>query len=84
MTCCVDALMDVDSCCFSVQNITAGFMMGGSTKIGRQFVTGGNSVVTAHITLGDSVVLAGRSSVTCDVPEAGAYGGHPLQPLKKR
>jgi UDP-3-O-[3-hydroxymyristoyl] glucosamine N-acyltransferase len=62
---------------------TAGFMMGGSTKIGRQFVTGGNSVVTAHITLGDNVSLAGRSSVTCDVPEAGAYGGYPLQPLKE-
>jgi UDP-3-O-[3-hydroxymyristoyl] glucosamine N-acyltransferase len=62
---------------------TAGFMMGGSTKIGRQFVTGGNSVVTAHITLGDNVTLQGRSSVTNDVPEAGAYGGYPLQPLKE-
>jgi len=62
---------------------TAGFMMGGSTKIGRQFVTGGNSVVTAHITLGDNVTLQGRSSVTCDVPDAGAYGGYPLQPLKQ-
>ncbi|MGB6310213.1 MAG: UDP-3-O-(3-hydroxymyristoyl)glucosamine N-acyltransferase [Steroidobacteraceae bacterium] len=62
---------------------TAGFMMGGSTKIGRQFVTGGNSVVTAHITLGDNVVLAGRSSVTFDVPDAGSYGGYPLQPLKE-
>jgi UDP-3-O-[3-hydroxymyristoyl] glucosamine N-acyltransferase len=60
---------------------TAGFMMGGSTKIGRQFVTGGNSVVTAHVTLGDNVNLAGRSSVTHDVPAAGAYGGYPLQPL---
>jgi UDP-3-O-[3-hydroxymyristoyl] glucosamine N-acyltransferase len=62
---------------------TAGFMMGGSTKIGRQFVTGGNSVVTAHITLGDNITLQGRSSVTCDVPHAGAYGGYPLQPLKE-
>jgi UDP-3-O-[3-hydroxymyristoyl] glucosamine N-acyltransferase len=62
---------------------TAGFMMGGSTKIGRQFVTGGNSVVTAHITVGDNVVLSGRSSVTSDVPDAGAYGGYPLQPLKE-
>lgn len=62
---------------------TAGFMMGGSTKIGRQFATGGNSVVTAHITLGDNVVLAGRSSVTCDIPDAGAYGGYPVQPMKE-
>jgi len=40
-------------------------------------------VVTAHITLGDNVMLAGRSSVTNDVPDAGAYGGYPLQPLKE-
>ena len=62
---------------------TAGFMMGGSTKIGRQFVCGGNAVVTAHVTVGDNVVLQGRSSVTCDVPQAGAYGGYPLQPLRE-
>ena len=62
---------------------TAGFMMGGSTKIGRQFVTGGNSVVTAHVTVADNVVLSGRSSVTNDVLNSGAYGGYPLQPLKE-
>jgi UDP-3-O-[3-hydroxymyristoyl] glucosamine N-acyltransferase len=62
---------------------TAGFMMGGSTKIGRQFVTGGNSVVTAHVTVTDNVTLQGRSSVTNDIREPGAYGGYPLQPLKE-
>jgi UDP-3-O-[3-hydroxymyristoyl] glucosamine N-acyltransferase len=62
---------------------TAGFMMGGSTKIGRQFMTGGNSVVTAHITVADNVTLQGRSSVTNDILEPGAYGGYPLQPLKE-
>jgi UDP-3-O-[3-hydroxymyristoyl] glucosamine N-acyltransferase len=62
---------------------TAGFMMAGSTKIGRQFVTGGNSVVSAHLTLADNVVLAGRSSVTNDVTESGRYGGYPLQPINQ-
>jgi UDP-3-O-[3-hydroxymyristoyl] glucosamine N-acyltransferase len=62
---------------------TAGFMMGGSTKIGRQFMTGGNSVVTAHVTIADNVCLSGRSSVTNDVPEPGHYAGYPLQPLKE-
>jgi len=62
---------------------TAGFMMGGSTKIGRQFITGGNSVVTAHVTVADNVTLQGRSSVTNDILEPGAYGGYPLQPLKE-
>jgi UDP-3-O-[3-hydroxymyristoyl] glucosamine N-acyltransferase len=61
---------------------TAGFMMAGSTTIGRRFMTGGNSVVSAHLTLADDVVLAGRSTVTADVTEAGHYGGYPLQPLK--
>ncbi|MGA2778769.1 MAG: UDP-3-O-(3-hydroxymyristoyl)glucosamine N-acyltransferase [Steroidobacteraceae bacterium] len=62
---------------------TAGFMMGGSTKIGRNFMTGGNSVVTAHVTIADHVTLQGRSSVTNDILEPGAYGGYPLQPLKE-
>jgi UDP-3-O-[3-hydroxymyristoyl] glucosamine N-acyltransferase len=62
---------------------TAGFMMGGSTKIGRQFQTGGNSVVTSHVTIADNVMLQGRSNVTNDIPEPGAYGGYPLQPLRE-
>jgi UDP-3-O-[3-hydroxymyristoyl] glucosamine N-acyltransferase len=61
---------------------TAGFMMAGSTTIGRRFMTGGNSVVSAHLTLSDDVVLAGRSTVTSDVREPGHYGGYPLQPMK--
>jgi UDP-3-O-[3-hydroxymyristoyl] glucosamine N-acyltransferase len=58
-------------------------MMGGSTKIGRHFVTGGGTVVTAHVTVTDNVILAGRSTVTNDVREPGSYGGYPLQPLKQ-
>jgi UDP-3-O-[3-hydroxymyristoyl] glucosamine N-acyltransferase len=62
---------------------TAGFMMGGSTTIGRGFLTGGNSVVTAHVKIVDNVTLQGRSSVTNDILQSGAYGGYPLQPLKE-
>lgn len=62
---------------------TAGFMMGGSTKIGRQFQTGGNSVVTSHVTIADNVMLQGRSNVTNDICAPGAYGGYPLQPLRE-
>jgi UDP-3-O-[3-hydroxymyristoyl] glucosamine N-acyltransferase len=60
---------------------TAGFMMAGSTKIGRGFMTGGNSVVSAHLTLADNVHLAGRSTVTNNVTRPGSYGGYPLQRL---
>jgi UDP-3-O-[3-hydroxymyristoyl] glucosamine N-acyltransferase len=62
---------------------TAGFMMGGSTKIGRHFSTGGGTVVTSHVTLADNVALAGRSTVTNDIDKGGRYGGYPLQPLKQ-
>ncbi|MGA2186919.1 MAG: UDP-3-O-(3-hydroxymyristoyl)glucosamine N-acyltransferase [Steroidobacteraceae bacterium] len=62
---------------------TAGFMTGGSTKIGRRFTTGGGTVVTAHVTLADNVALAGRSTVTNDIHQAGRYGGYPLQPLQQ-
>ena len=62
---------------------TAGFMMAGSTKIGRNFSTGGNSVVSSHLTLADNVTLAGRSTVTSDITEPGEYGGYPLQPLRE-
>jgi UDP-3-O-[3-hydroxymyristoyl] glucosamine N-acyltransferase len=62
--------------------LVAGFLMGGSSKVGRQFVAGGASVLTDHVTLGDNVVLAGRSTVTNDITKAGSYGGYPLQPLK--
>jgi UDP-3-O-[3-hydroxymyristoyl] glucosamine N-acyltransferase len=61
---------------------TAGFMMAGSTTIGRRFMTGGNTVVSSHLKLADDVVLAGRSTVTADIPAPGHYGGYPLQPLK--
>ena len=60
---------------------TAGFMMAGSTTIGRNFMTGGNSVVGAHLTLADDVALAGRSTVNSNIPDGGQYGGYPLQPL---
>src|ERR1700753_61080 len=61
---------------------TAGFMMAGSTKIGKRFMTGGNSVVSSHLTIADNVALAGRSTVTKSITLPGAYGGYPLQPLQ--
>jgi UDP-3-O-[3-hydroxymyristoyl] glucosamine N-acyltransferase len=61
---------------------TAGFMMAGSTTIGRQFMTGGNSVVSAHLTIADNVSLQGRSNVTKSITRPGAYGGYPLQRLQ--
>lgn len=63
--------------------IAAGFLIAGSSKIGKRFMVGGGSVVTDHVTLTDDVLLGGRSTVTNDVKEPGAYAGYPLQPLKE-
>ncbi|MBX3034451.1 MAG: UDP-3-O-(3-hydroxymyristoyl)glucosamine N-acyltransferase [Bdellovibrionaceae bacterium] len=60
----------------------AGFMVAGSSKIGRNFMAGGAAVIADHIHITDDVMLAGRSAVTVDVPEKGAYGGYPLVPMK--
>src|SRR5476649_1522679 len=37
---------------------------------GRRFMTGGNSVVGGHLKIADDVVLAGRSTVSNDVPRS--------------
>lgn len=62
--------------------IAAGFFIAGSSHLGKRFTTGGNSVVSAQLNIADGVILAGRSTVTNHITEAGQYGGYPLQPLK--
>lgn len=62
--------------------IAAGFFVAGSTRLGKRFTTGGNSVVSTQLHIADGVTLAGRSTVTNDIAEGGQYGGYPVQPLK--
>lgn len=62
--------------------IAAGFFVAGSTQLGKRFTTGGNTVVSAQLRITDDVMLAGRSTVTNHISQAGQYGGYPLQPLK--
>lgn len=62
--------------------ITAGFVVAGSTKIGRNFLTGGNTSVTGHIELCDNVNLAALSVVRKSITKPGAYGGNPLLPMR--
>ncbi|MBX9769071.1 MAG: UDP-3-O-(3-hydroxymyristoyl)glucosamine N-acyltransferase, partial [Bdellovibrionales bacterium] len=63
--------------------ITAGIIIAGSSKLGDWVVTGGSVRITDHVEIASKVQLGGNSAVTKDVPTAGAYGGHPLQPLKE-
>ncbi len=63
--------------------ITAGFIVAGSTKIGRNFTTAGGVHVNGHIQITDNVILTGRAGATSDVKEPGYYGGFPLEPHKE-
>ncbi|AZZ35902.1 UDP-3-O-(3-hydroxymyristoyl)glucosamine N-acyltransferase [Bdellovibrio sp. qaytius] len=57
--------------------ITAGFIVAGSTKIGKQFTAAGSSGVVGHITIADNVVLTGRTGVVSSIDKPGVYGGFP-------
>lgn len=63
--------------------LTGGFFVAGSSSIGNHFVCGGRTTVSDHVDICAGVQLGGLSAVTKDITEPGAYGGHPLQPIKK-
>jgi UDP-3-O-[3-hydroxymyristoyl] glucosamine N-acyltransferase len=63
--------------------IAAGCFVAGSSKIGRNFMSGGGTLVADHVNITDYVQLGGRSGVTNDIPLKGAYGGYPIQPMKE-
>lgn len=57
--------------------ITAGFIVAGSTKIGKQFVAAGSSGVLGHLTVADNVILTARTGVISNIDKPGMYGGYP-------
>jgi UDP-3-O-[3-hydroxymyristoyl] glucosamine N-acyltransferase len=62
--------------------ITAGFVIAGSSKVGRNFLAGGNTAITGHIELCDNVQLSALSVVRKSITKSGAYGGNPLMPMR--
>lgn len=71
------------NCKIGKHNVFAGgFMIAGSSEIGDYCMVGGSTVVSDHVKLGSNIILGGRSAVTKDVPEAGAYSGYPLEPFR--
>jgi UDP-3-O-[3-hydroxymyristoyl] glucosamine N-acyltransferase len=60
----------------------AGFMMAGSTTVGKNFIGGGRTVLSDHLKVTDNVMIGGNSAVTKDISVAGQYAGYPLQSLK--
>lgn len=60
--------------------ITAGFIVAGSTVIGRNLMTAGGVHVVGHVNVTDNVILTGRAAVTSNIEKSGMYGGFPLEP----
>jgi len=63
--------------------LTGGFFVAGSSSVGDHCVTGGRATLTDHVDVCAGVQLGGLCGVTKSVTEPGAYGGYPLQPMKK-
>lgn len=62
--------------------VTGGVVVAGSAKIGSFCVIGGGTCIAGHLEIADQVQIGGMSGVTKSIPEKGAYGGYPLQPLR--
>jgi UDP-3-O-[3-hydroxymyristoyl] glucosamine N-acyltransferase len=57
--------------------------MAGSTITGRNFVMGGQSACSGHLTLGDFITVAGKSGLTKSVASGKTYAGFPAIEIKK-
>jgi len=56
---------------------TAGFIVAGSTIVGRNVTTAGGTHITGHVKICDNVLLTGRTGVINNIDKPGAYGGFP-------
>ncbi len=63
--------------------LTAMLCVAGSTRLGDRVVTSGMTGIIDHLEIASDVTLLQKAGVTGDVPEAGAYAGMPLLPLKE-
>lgn len=63
--------------------LAAGFMVAGSTIIGKNLMTGGGVHMNGHIKIADNVIFAGNSGVVNSVDQPGVYGGFPQVPQKE-
>ena len=57
--------------------------LGGSTKLGRNVVMGGQSATAGHLEIKDFVTIAARGGVTKNIKKPGVYSGFPLMPHKQ-
>lgn len=57
--------------------IAAGFIVAGSTKIGKNFMASGGVGVLGHLNIADHVILTARSGALSSIDKPGLYGGFP-------
>ncbi|MGM0476929.1 MAG: UDP-3-O-(3-hydroxymyristoyl)glucosamine N-acyltransferase [Pseudomonadota bacterium] len=85
----VEAGVIMDNFCHIAHNctigedaiLTAGFIVAGSTRIGKRVIASGQTGVLDHLNIADDVVLLQRAGVIEDIDEPGYYAGMPARPL---
>lgn len=63
--------------------VAAGFIVAGSTIIGKNLMTSGGVHVLGHLKVADNVILSARAGAMQDIEKPGMYGGFPLEPHKE-
>ena len=64
--------------------ITAGAIIGGSTRIGDSAWIGLNATLKDHVTVGDNVIVASGASVIHDIPSKDVVAGVPAKSIKHK
>lgn len=63
--------------------VAAGFIVAGSTIIGKNLMTSGGVHVLGHLNIADNVILSARAGAMQSIEKPGMYGGFPLEPHKE-
>ncbi len=57
--------------------VAAGFIVAGSTIIGKNFMSSGGVGMLGHLKIADNVILTARAGVMNSIDKSGMYGGYP-------
>lgn len=63
--------------------VAAGFIVAGSSIIGKNLMTSGGVHALGHLKIADNVILSARAGVAQSIEQSGMYGGYPLEPHKE-
>ncbi len=70
------------NCVVGAHSVIAGqTALGGSSSVGARNDIGGQVAISDHVQVGDDIILAGRTGVTNQLTETGAYWGTPARPI---